>query len=82
MVENQHQKISGYRDLTEREIGFINAIKGLHHEVGELWLQALEERTDADQRDLELARDRLNEGFFWFVRAVARPADPFDPLNR
>ena len=78
MVENQHRRISGYRDLTEREISFINAVKSLHDEVGELWLQLTEELPDDDARCLQAARDRLNEGFSWFVRAIAQPEDPFD----
>lgn len=78
MVDNQHKKISGYRDLTTREISFINSIKTMHKEVGELWLQLTEEVPDVDDRCMVSARDRLDEGFMWFVRAVAQPDDPFD----
>jgi len=35
-MENQHKKISGYRDLTQTEIDLINQIKGLAEAVGQL----------------------------------------------
>lgn len=40
-MENQHEKISGYRDLTQAEIDVMNRIKDLGAEVG-LLLEALD----------------------------------------
>lgn len=77
-MENQHRRISGYRDLTEREVALMNTIKGLGREVAELWLQVRDDVPDVDGHALDVARDRLQDGFMWFVRAVARPEDPFD----
>jgi hypothetical protein len=77
-VENQHRRIDGYRDLTEREVALMNTIKGLAREVAELWRQVRDDVPDADPRALEVARTQLQDGFMWFVRAVARPDDPFD----
>lgn len=56
----------------------MNLIKSLEREVGELWLQVRDDVTDADVDCLDRARDQLRDGFMWFVRAVARPVDPFD----
>lgn len=56
----------------------MNLIKSLEREVGELWLQVRDDVTDADVDCLVRARDQLRDGFMWFVRAVARPVDPFD----
>lgn len=36
-MDNQHQKITGYRDLTEQEIALMNEIKAKAAEVGELY---------------------------------------------
>lgn len=76
-VENQHRRISGYRDLTEREVALMNTIKRVAREAAELWLTVRDE-PDVDARALNLARTQLQDGFMWFVRAVARPEDPFD----
>lgn len=35
-MDNQHQKITDYRDLTEQEIALMNEIKAKAAEVGEL----------------------------------------------
>lgn len=35
-MDNQHKKITGYRDLTEEEIALMNEIKAKAAEVGEL----------------------------------------------
>lgn len=77
-MENQHREITGYRDLTDREVALMNTIKGLAREVAELWLQVRDDVPDVDLRALRVARTELQDGFMWFVRAVARPDDPFD----
>jgi hypothetical protein len=76
-VDNQHRKISGYRELSEREISAMNEIKQLERETGALWRQVRDDVLESDPVALALACDRLQEGFMWFVRAVARPADQF-----
>jgi len=35
-MENQHKKITGYRDLSQTEIDLMNQIKGLAEAVGQL----------------------------------------------
>lgn len=38
-MDNQHQKITGYRDLSEQEIALMNEIKAKAAEVGELHIK-------------------------------------------
>lgn len=71
-MENQHRKISGYRELTETEIDLMNEIKTKEKELGEL-LGRITCVPNIDQRCLALARTKLQEGCMWLVRSVARP---------
>jgi len=75
-MDNQHKLIKGYRDLSQSEIDGMNSIKALEVDTGELFKQinAIE---GVDQRALTLAKTKLQEGFMWFVRSIARPVDPF-----
>lgn len=41
-MENQHKKITGYRDLTQSEIDGMNSIKALEADTGELFKQISE----------------------------------------
>ncbi len=78
MVENQHQKIKGYRDLSSDEIEAINNIKEKEILVGELWLNLNQYIEGIDKRWLALAKTHLQEGFMALTRAVAKPIDPFE----
>lgn len=84
-MKDQHKKISGYRELSQTEIVLINKIKEKAEEV-KLLLEEVDIRLfrqtdpalnqdglDDVQRNLGLAKDNLQTGFTWFVRAVARP---------
>lgn len=77
-MDNQHRRITGYRELDEREVRAMNLIKDVAREVAELYLQVRDDVPDVDERALRIARMQLQDGFMWFVRAVARPEDPFD----
>jgi hypothetical protein len=84
-VDNQHKKIKGYRDLSQTEIDLMNKIKAKAEELKILIDEAdtalyelkdpaiNQDGLDDVQRYLELARTNLQQGFMWFVRAVARP---------
>lgn len=76
MVDNQHKKISGYRDLSQADIDAMNSIKGAEADIGALWRQ-VGELPDVDRRDLALAKTYLEDGFSRFVRAVAKPEPRF-----
>jgi hypothetical protein len=84
MVDNQHQKISGYRDLTQLEIAAMNDIKALETQVGALWRQInrgstfeIDGRFEVDGRWMSIAKTHFEEGFSAFVRAVAQPEPRF-----
>jgi hypothetical protein len=75
MVDNQHQKIAGYRDLTEREISTINRIKEFESTAADL-LKDLEMHAAGDPASLRwasLARTNLETGFMYAVKSVAKP---------
>jgi hypothetical protein len=71
-VENQHRKISGYRELSEAEIEAMNAIKAMAEVVGEM-VAELQSLPGVDHRALSIARTELQTGFMWATRAVAQP---------
>lgn len=72
MVDNQHKKITGYRDLTEAEIASMNAVKMLAGSVGET-IEALSNEPSTDPRWLAIAKTDLQKGFMSLVRAIAKP---------
>ena len=76
-MDNQHKKISGYRDLSQSEIDGMNSIKSLEVDVGELFKQ-ISEIQGVDQRSMALAKTNLQQGFMWFVRAIAKPTNTFE----
>jgi hypothetical protein len=78
MVDNQHKKIIGYRDLSQAEINAMNHAKKLATDVGTFaddlrdsaaWL----EHVEVDQRWLAIARTQLQQGFMALNRAIAKP---------
>ena len=71
-MDNQHRKISGYRELTEAEIELINQIKALGASLHGM-LDALTQVKNIDQRWLSIARTDLQTGTMAAVRSVARP---------
>jgi len=71
-MENQHKKITGYRDLSEEEIALMNEVKAKAEEVGAL-LDKLGGAEGLDQRCVAIARTEAQNAFMWAVRAVAQP---------
>lgn len=71
-MKDQHEKITGYRDLTEDEIAMMNDIKrhGAHLEDLVECLRGVEE---FDQRWVEEGTMDLQKGIMALVRAVAQP---------
>ncbi|MNN70731.1 hypothetical protein D3C81_1866050 [compost metagenome] len=75
-MDNQHKKITGYRDLSQAEIDGMNKIKAVEAVAGAL-AKEIAQIEGVDPRLLALARTNLQQGFMWFVRSIAKPADPF-----
>ncbi len=72
MMENQHQKIAGYRDLSQAEIDLMNECKALAVKCGEL-IDRLQVTDGLDQRCVSLGKTNLQQGFMWAIRGVAQP---------
>lgn len=71
-MDNQHQKIRGYRDLSQEEIDLMNEGKDLAERCRE-YVEKLEQQADTDKRSVALGKTHLQTGFMWAIRAVARP---------
>jgi hypothetical protein len=71
-MDNQHKKISGYRELSQEEIDLMNEAKALAEQCGALVLK-LEAVKYIDGRSLALGKTNLQQGFMWAVRAIAKP---------
>lgn len=71
-MDNQHQKIKGYRDLNQDEIDLMNEGKALAEQCGE-FIQKLRANAEADQRWVSIGQTNLQTGFMDLIRAVAKP---------
>lgn len=71
-MENQHRKITGYRELDESEIECMNYAKEMASNVGEV-IEKLTEHPGVDQRWLAIAKTDLQKGFMALVRSIAKP---------
>ena len=71
-MENQHKKITGYRDLSQAEIDDMNRSKELAHQVG-VFIDALDFIDSTDKRWLAIAKTDLQKGFMSLVRSIAKP---------
>lgn len=71
-VDNQHKKITGYRDLTQDEIDTMNAVKAMEAKINGM-IDHLKSIARADQRQIALASTHFETGFMHAVRAIAQP---------
>lgn len=71
-MENQHQKIKGYRDFNQSELDLINEAKELAVQVGE-FVSKLQNDTNIDQRWLSIGKTQLQQGFMATIRSIAQP---------
>jgi len=72
MVDNQHKKISGYRDLSEKEIEQMNSCKAYGNHL-RLLIEDMEKIPETDKRCLALAKTNFQQGMMWLVRSIAKP---------
>jgi hypothetical protein len=81
VVDQQHTKITGYRDLSEAEIGLMNEIKTKEGDVAALFKRIYKvigaNGTNEGTRQAMLARSEFEMAFMRLVRAVAQPASPW-----
>jgi len=80
VMDNQHRRIFGYRELTERDIELINELKRLEGEVLALASRLHAHRAPstlslADERWRAIGITDIEKGFMALVRSVARPGD-------
>ena len=79
MVDNQHRKIKGYRDLSLEEISLMNEGKQLSESVREYIdkVDSLKSSSDVDKhpdrRSPSIAKTNLQTGFMWLIRSIAKP---------
>jgi len=71
-MDNQHQKIKGYRDLSQEEIDLMNEGKELAEKCGE-FIAKLEATESTDKRNVALGKTNLQQGFMWAIRGIAQP---------
>jgi hypothetical protein len=72
MVDNQHKKITGYRDLSEAEIALMNEGKALAEQVG-AYVEKLKGTINLDQRWVSIGTTDLQKGFMALIRSIAQP---------
>lgn len=71
-MENQHEKISGYRDLSQDEIDLMNEVKRVGNTIEELVCK-LRENQDTDKRWVSIGATNLQQGLMALTRSVAKP---------
>lgn len=97
MVENQHTKITGYRDLTQAEIDMKNAIANTEAIVADVWEKARAlavanivgskttttrpDELHESMRQAALARTCFEQAFMHLSRCVLRPVSPWAKEN-
>lgn len=71
-MDNQHKKITGYRDLSQAEIDLMNEAKALEAKFNGL-IDRLRDSGGVDQRQVAIAATDGESAFMRAVRAVAQP---------
>ena len=71
-MDNQHRKITGYRELNQETIDKMNAIKAAGNVLGVL-VEELEADPDVDKRWVSIAKTHFQQGGMALTRSVAKP---------
>jgi len=71
-MDNQHRKIKGYRELSEREIELMNQIKVEGIRLGAL-VDAVKAEPGVDPRWAATGATDLQKGLMALTRSVAKP---------
>ena len=71
-MDNQHRKISGYRELNQEEVDQMNRVKEVAKDVGAL-VEDMGTMDEVDKRWLAIGTTDLQKGFMSLTRSVAKP---------
>jgi len=71
-MKDQHEKIKGYRDLSQDEINTMNTIKEAGESLSKI-IKAVELLEGVDHRWVAIAKTDLQKGIMALVRSVAKP---------
>jgi hypothetical protein len=71
-MDNQHKKITGYRDLSQDEIDLMNEGKALAQQVGE-YVGRLQAHSETDKRWVAIGQTDAQKAFMALIRSVAKP---------
>lgn len=71
-MDNQHEKITGYRDLTQDEIDAVNKVKELGAEIKRV-TDEIATIPNIDRRWLSIGITDLQKGCMAVTRAIAQP---------
>lgn len=71
-MQNQHNMITGYRDLTIDEINAMNHVKDQGQRLEHL-IDNMRSQVDLDQRWVSIGATHLQQGIMALVRAIAKP---------
>ncbi len=72
-MDNQHKKITGYRDLTQVEIDLMNEIKEQGSILEQLVIKLRAQEDSLNQRWISIGATDLQTGLMALVRGVAQP---------
>ena len=72
-MENQHQKIKGYRELSQQEIDGMNSIKDAGNALGAL-IEHLQMLEGLDQRFIAIGKTDIQKGLAMVIRGIAQPS--------
>lgn len=71
-MKDQHEKIKGYRDLSQEEIDLMNEAKVLAEQVGDL-VNKIRVTESTDGRWVSIGQTDLQKGFMAIIRGIAQP---------
>lgn len=71
-MDNQHRKITGYRELDQAEIDLMNEIKEHGKALGAL-VARVRAQYETDQRWASIGATHFQEGLMALTRSVAKP---------
>lgn len=78
-MKDQHEKIAGYRDLTQAEIDLMNELKAAEAMVAGLYQRVavlcLDNKDSGASRWASLGKTHCETGFMYLIKAVARPTN-------